>query len=612
MSLKSKLFFLVVGTLLMFALAVGSYFFLQSPIERMRQENAVFQRLSLATTELRAELNLLATSGFEDQCLIYRSSLANYRSTMAEMSQVTYLPTVNATLSEAVSSVANLKDLTSDGISQVDASLGDLEADAKTTSSGSGFSILSLLQAKTAGDNNSLLALHVNNLLGGLSYLNDSLGTTARVIKEKDQTISDEIGELQKQSSSIALIIVAVLTLVALLLALLITHSITRSFKVIDQNIALMSSGDFTLRFGSARRDEIGILGHNLDGLLETLNLSLSKIQAASRQNLERRTALGEAVSEATSSSVQIEANSRAIRSQMESMDALIDVSSGDIDNIMKALDSFSRAIGDQNHHMEESVAAVTEMLASIGNISRITENDRKAADALVHEAEQGREVFEAAFEQIGEITESVSAIQQMADVIAGIASQTNILAMNAAIEAAHAGEFGKGFAVVADEISKLAAAAATSSDEIAHTIKTIIVKITQAGNTRNSTSQAFDTISERIGEVSDSVREIHGNINEMQTGSRQILEAMQGLKEGSSAIAAESNQIHHASAAVQQVIGKITRVSHEVVANIGEIGLGLQEISGSIHRVSDQANGIGLIGTNLDEAIHAFRTTTS
>jgi methyl-accepting chemotaxis protein len=283
-----------------------------------------------------------------------------------------------------------------------------------------------------------------------------------------------------------------------------------------------------------------------------------------------------------------------------------------EIRGIVTSITVFNDRLGLQNQHIEETVAAVTEMLASIENVTRITENDQRAADQLVDEAERGKEIFDTAFEKVAEITESLGTIQEMASVIAGIASQTNILAMNAAIEAAHAGEFGKGFAVVADEIAKLASASAISSDEIASNIAAIGVKTREAGSIRANTSQAFNNISQRIQGVSDSVSQIHGNIREMQVGSRQILNAMENLRTNSEEITNESARIDHSAQGVGSTMADLGRISHEVTSNISEIAIGMQMITKNVHMVAENAEQIGVIGSKLDAAVSVFKTGES
>jgi methyl-accepting chemotaxis protein len=197
-----------------------------------------------------------------------------------------------------------------------------------------------------------------------------------------------------------------------------------------------------------------------------------------------------------------------------------------------------------------------------------------------------------------------------MAEVIAGVAAQTNILAMNAAIEAAHAGEYGKGFAVVADEIAKLAAASAESSQEIGATIAVIVAKMGEANSTRQATVEAFNGISDHIRVVSDSIGEIYGNVNEMHAGSKQILSAMEDLSSSPSEIIGESARIEETTKSLGGSMDDLGRISHEVTSSIGEITIGIRMISSSVQNVTEHSERLGTLGQDLDAAVAAFRTT--
>jgi methyl-accepting chemotaxis protein len=439
--------------------------------------------------------------------------------------------------------------------------------------------------------------------------LSSVLKITEAAIVTKYALIAEEIAKVGATSAAVALTIVVVIVVAAIMLSYLLARGIAISISLIGRNIAVISRGDLTCRFHLKRRDEIGALGANLDGFLESLNASLNRIQRASARNIELRDSLARSVSEATSSAVEIEANSDSIRGQMERMDRMIAQSSSEVELVASILRGFNSRLKEQDEHVEGSVAAVTQMLASISNISRIAEQDRRLAEDLVAEADQGREVFEDSFSRVAEIADSAGAIQDMVAVIEGIASKTNLLAMNAAIEAAHAGEFGKGFAVVSDEIGKLASASAESSAEIAQTIRLVIEKIKEADAAKGATSAAFESIAGRIKSVSDSVGEIYGNVSEIEIGSRQILESMDKLKASSKSIFGEAKQIEKSAMDTHVNIGDIGRVSGEVVSNIGEIALGLREISRTVQEVSGNAENIGQIGLDLDGSVNAFKT---
>jgi methyl-accepting chemotaxis protein len=258
---------------------------------------------------------------------------------------------------------------------------------------------------------------------------------------------------------------------------------------------------------------------------------------------------------------------------------------------------------------VEEATASVTEMLSSLTNMSRITEKNQKAAEDLVAVSERGRTVFETVSAKIGEIPQNIGVIRDMATVIQNIASQTNLLAMNAAIEAAHAGESGRGFAVVADEIRKLSEASTTSSRDIAESIKGIVSKIEEASTANAGTNGAFAAIEERIKGVSTSMTEIHASINEIQVGSRQILDAMVDLQDRSLGVRAGSKSMEEGSTEITEMMADVGRISSEVANNITEIAHGIEDIGSSIRSVGSLSEDVGSGSALLDAEVSRFKT---
>ncbi len=612
MKIITKLMLLVVTTQIMFGIAAVLYFSITAPIQQLQSEYGYFQKLSKATALLRANMHQLASGNLTDQQKAYAQSYKDYAQMSDDIGKLTLLPTINQEMADAVNAVKNLKELSTAALDNINQNVTDLMTDSSALGMAASATTLSNLLINGSkpeyAEKNTLVMYHANTFTTTINTANESLIMTARVIDAKDVIVADEIAKIRQSSTVTALSAVIVIVIMIIVLSLITARSISRSVNLVSKNIALMGSGDFTQRFKLRNKDEIGALSRDLDGLLESLNSSLRKILSASALNQELRLELVQIINDASASSIEIETNSAAIQAQMQNTDAMIGNASQEMSNISQSISGFHQKLGAQNHHVEETVAAVTEMMASIESITRIAEHDRKLVESLVHESDRGREVFDNSSEKVADIAESVTAIQEMASVIAAIASQTNILAMNAAIEAAHAGEFGRGFAVVAQEIGKLAEASATSSDEIAHTIKTIVVKIKEAGDTRETTSQAFNNITAQIRDVSASVGEIYSNVNEMQLGSRQILGAMQNLRSTSSEITTDSSQIEQSVDDIQGMMGNLSRVSSEVTSNISEIVMGMKSISDSFHHVSAQTEKIGEIGSSLDKAVAVFK----
>jgi methyl-accepting chemotaxis protein len=615
MSIKAKLLILAIGTQLVIALAIGLNFAINAPVARLQAENEYFQKAALKGDQLLGAVNQLTTMSFEAQYQLYKKTLDEYRETIGSMGKLERLSSISPKMKDAVDSVARLRDSTDTLAAKVsrdaEGLLGAREGLGLSISNDPTFLAIYARANSQVGDERArnIAQFHITNLAVDIRRLNDNLSFSVALIKDKDAAVRAEVAKIKSRSGLASSALVLIAFLASAILALRSASGIAKDIASIVAATERMSDGDFTVRVGIDRRDEIGALGRRLDSLLESLGGSLGRIQKVASQNREMGERLLRIATESTSAAVEIDASAESIRGRLDRIDGMVSDNVEAVSGMSESVSSFDRRIGDQGARIADSVAAVTQMIASIGNVDRIAANDRDAASELVRESEQGKEVFSQAFERIADIAESVNTIQEMSEIIAGVASQTNVLAMNAAIEAAHAGEFGRGFAVVADEIAKLASASAQSSQEIGRTIADIVAKIGEADSTRQATVDAFDGISKRIRQVSDSIAEIYRNMSEMKAGSEQVLGAMEDLGAASSEIVEESTRIGLTTKSVGASMRDLGMVSHEAAASIGEIAIGVREISSSLQGVTAQSESLESLGQELDEAVAAFKT---
>jgi len=266
--------------------------------------------------------------------------------------------------------------------------------------------------------------------------------------------------------------------------------------------------------------------------------------------------------------------------------------------------------LSDQIAMVEESTASITQMLATIGNMARLAERDKELADALVKISDEGKEVFSGAFERVEAITEQVDKIEEMITIIDTIAGQTNLLAMNAAIEAAHAGDAGKGFAVVADEIRKLAEASQEGSREIAASVRGIIEAIESAKSGSADTNQAFAEIEEKIKDVSRSVAEISNSLAETNEGGRQILTAMTSLRELSASINQESSNMAQNTRSIEATMEQLDQVAESLRSAMASMGQKNADMAQVAELTISLAHQLAAIGKDLEARISHFKTT--
>jgi methyl-accepting chemotaxis protein len=186
---------------------------------------------------------------------------------------------------------------------------------------------------------------------------------------------------------------------------------------------------------------------------------------------------------------------------------------------------------------IEESSAAIEEMMATINNTASLAQKRQGAIQDLVNNVQQGRESMRETIEAVESISKGVEGVSSTIKVIGGIAANTNLLSMNAAIEAAHAGDAGNGFAVVAGEIRRLSETTRENSRNIAHTLTGIVDGIKTTTIRSSATDGLINTMAEEINGFAFTMTELINSLGELSLGSTEIITALVQLRKHAEAI---------------------------------------------------------------------------
>ncbi len=611
MRIRSKLFSLILFLLGTFVVSIAVYFVVLSPIARIEAERQDLNSLHEALAAETAELNRLARAPFDRQLATFQQAATDTEKAFQGVNQLKVLPSINSSVRDALVVIENLQKLLAKDTTDFSASVDALLTDAKQLVHVTSFDLPSLLtgqQVRSLGEGAPLLA-HVQRFFTQMEILDETITTSVGVISDQNSVIDHEVSMIEGRSRLITIGIIVVLVALTFGVFFILTGRLARSIQLVEAGIAAVKDGDLTTRFNVRSRDEIGMLASNLNIFGDTLKETISHVQRVSRDNIQLKGSLIVTTEQASASATQINSNVESIGRQIEGLDERFVEAGRDVEGITGSIASLNSQIQEQMAMVEESTASVTEMITSLENVASITDKRRIAADSLTRTTEVGGEKAAATFEVLQKINDNVDNIRNITGLIGGISSQTNLLAMNAAIEAAHAGEAGRGFSVVADEIRKLSEASAAQSKEIDRILRLMVDLISEANDSGLQLNDAFGSIEREVHSFSSSLSEVAATMSEIRTGGDQVLQAMVVLQNASDSVKRGSGTINENAGSIHDTMLAVQRVSAEVRGGMQEITGGIHEISAAVGNVLGIAEELGTLGESLDQALLRFKT---
>jgi methyl-accepting chemotaxis protein len=394
----------------------------------------------------------------------------------------------------------------------------------------------------------------------------------------------------------------AVFLIVGLSIMVIFLRMIFRPLKSIDAILREIASGegDLTRQINIARKGEIGELAHFFD-------LTITKIKGlviAIKQEANILTQIGiDMTTNMTQTAVsvdQITANIRSISSKTGNQQMSVKETDILMGNIVGNINTLNDQIQKQTNCLNQSSSAIEQMLANIHSVTQNLVNNSGNVASLAQAAEVGRSGLWEVSEAIQEIDKESAGLLEINAVMENIASQTNLLSMNAAIEAAHAGEAGKGFAVVADEIRKLAESSGEQSKTISGVLKNIKDSIDKIAKSTEGVLLKFEAIREGVQQVSDQEGNMRAAMEEQGRGSKQILESMSDLQE-------ITREIRSRAGAMREESHKVIKESEGLEQITGEISGGMQEMAAGAEQIDHAVNQVNDISIENKRQIEAL-----
>jgi len=354
----------------------------------------------------------------------------------------------------------------------------------------------------------------------------------------------------------------------------------------------IAEKGDLRSRINITILDDFGMLTTSMNKLMNQFSSIITEIKNGASAVSGSADSISSTVHDA---STELEKMTSAFTHISETSGRQLQLISTTEESLMSLAtdsDTVKKHVLEQASSIQQTSASISEMSA---NISSVAETARKAASVsenLTVTSAQGKEAVALAVDSMKEIQISSAEVQDMVRVIQRLASQTNLLAMNAAIEAAHAGTYGTGFAVVANEVRTLANSSAKSTKDIQTHIKEMIAKIdggveaiTQAGTSFSGIAQKVKENGELVRTISSAMEEQRTNAEETMKSTNEVVGAIQAIKELAEK---ESSNAEQVSSSMKQVVAASQTVAAAVQNSISAV----TNVKESVVKVDESAAG--------------------
>ena len=382
----------------------------------------------------------------------------------------------------------------------------------------------------------------------------------------------------------------AVILVIALVIVYLVAHAMVKPIKVVVtalKDIA-QGEGDLTVRLPVHGNDEVTDLSKYFNETIAKIGKSIQSVGVNSNTMEEIGDELASNMTETASAVNQISANIDGVKQQALTQAASVTETAATIEEIVRTIKQLNNSIETQAASVAQSSSSVEQMVANIASIGQTLDKTDEVIKKLTGATGDGKATLVTSNSVTQKIAEESGSLMEASSVIQHIASQTNLLAMNAAIEAAHAGEAGKGFAVVADEIRKLAEESSMQGKTITATLKTLggeIETLSASSKTVEAKFNAIFTLAEQVKEMSARLTEA---MREQENGSKEVLTAIKSINTVTIEVQSGSEEMLKGGEGVAAEMQKLDGLTRIITESMNEMASGAVQINNAVQEVSE------------------------
>ena len=385
---------------------------------------------------------------------------------------------------------------------------------------------------------------------------------------------------------SLIFLTVAVFSVIAFIFNINIT--VIRPIITVSKTFSYLGQGDLTRQMEINAKNEIGRMAADFNDMLANMRSLILTIKKSSEFLASIGQNLSVDMSETASAVHQINSNIEGAKQRTAKQASMVTATAAAIDQIIETVNCLDGSISSQAESVSLSTSSIEQMTANISSVTQMLEDNSKLMQEAHEQTLNGKKGAHTANEIVAQIAERSGSLLEASQVIQNIASQTNLLAMNAAIEAAHAGESGKGFAVVADEIRKLAEESNVQGKQIGEVIKESLHIIEQISIAGSGAEKTFDKVYELVNGLTVQEARILSSMKEQENSNREILQAVKNINAATEAVKSGSEDMLKGGERMAGDMHKLDGLTRLISDSMNEMASGAMQIDNAVQEVNE------------------------
>ena len=338
-------------------------------------------------------------------------------------------------------------------------------------------------------------------------------------------------------------------------------------------------------------RNEIGLLTNDLNAFKDETHNLLSDIEKSVEISLNTAENVNSSMASTSKSVEEIMKNINMVKERTGYQSERVSKSDKTIQTMISKINELNENVNIQVDCVSNSSSAVEEMVENIRSVTQILEGNSKTVQTLGAESETGRTRINESAELAANILEKSAGLMEASSIVQSIATQTNLLAMNAAIEAAHAGESGKGFAVVADEIRKLAEQSNEQGKNIGTQLSELQEIIQNVSKNTNAVQNQFEVIFDLTSKVQQQEAVIRNAMDEQNAGNVQVLQSINEIKSSADVVKENANVLLNGGRQIGEEMKKLESITQEITDSMNKMASDSGQITQSVEACQNLSN---------------------